>query len=90
MYCTYLIGECFYPNNCFECNYYKKYWQGVTPIPQQYNYKCSCGGEFFQPIYKWISIEVKEIGTGGIVANAGQGYYSYACPFCGKPMEGMN
>jgi len=62
----------------------------ILTTPQQYNYKCPCGGEFMTTIYKWINTEVKEIGTDKIVANVGQGYYAYVCPFCGKIMGGMN
>jgi len=87
MYCYYLNGECITPTNCMGCDYYRKYFSFIS---QQYNYKCSCGGEFITPIYKWINTEVKEIGSDKIVANVGQGYYAYVCPFCGKIMEGMN
>ena len=87
MYCDFIKGDCFSGISCADCYHFQNKF---LPTSQQYNYKCSCGGEFLQPIYKWISTEVKEIGTSGIVANAGQGYYGYVCPFCGKPMEGMN
>jgi hypothetical protein len=46
-----------------------------------YQYKCPCGGEFLEPIYKFISDEIQE-GT----ANLNVGHYGFICPFCGLEM----
>lgn len=76
MYCTYKNGEC---STSFYCLICPHYINGKNP--SQYNYKCSCGGEFLQPVYKWITY---------FYENSSSGEWVYVCPFCNKKMEGMN
>ena len=75
MYCPYKNGECYLQSvDCRGCFDYQAYWNKIQNFPkQQYNYKCTCGGEFMTPI-----------------CTVGTSVYNYKCPFCGKPMEGMN
>jgi hypothetical protein len=55
-----------------------------------YQYKCSCGGEFVAPFYKWISDEIRELGNTKIVAHKDEGHYGKVCPFCDREMKGLS
>jgi len=75
MYCNYLNGECITPTNCIGCDYYQKYFSLVNlPIPKLYNYQCPDCKGAFNQPF----------------FSCGTSVYSYKCPFCGRPMEGMN
>jgi len=86
MHCFYFGEERDCMGVCHSCPY------GFNPFPtyqMSYQYKCPCGGEFLEPIYKFISDETKEIGTAEVVSNVHAGHYGFICPFCGQEMRGL-
>ena len=83
MNCPYSGFYC-YMQNCADCSCVN-YWNHVYPQPkQEYKYKCTCGGEFLEAVYKWVVPPVDGDNT-GVTGTSG-----YFCPFCGKEMVGLN
>ena len=76
MYCPHLKGYCYCYSSmsCSECFLFKN---APISLSQQYNYKCSCGGEFMQPFYKNLegTTEFRDRKP--------------VCPFCNKEMKGL-
>lgn len=83
MWCSYLGYDCSSSIECQYCPIWKQNNMGYYRIPGEYKYKCTCGGEFLEAVYKAILVHDSN--------NEGMGYYeySYVCPFCGKEMVGL-
>ncbi|HUS50442.1 MAG TPA: hypothetical protein VMZ91_09775 [Candidatus Paceibacterota bacterium] len=85
MYCPHLKGYCYCYSSmsCSECFLFKN---APISLSQQYNYKCSCGGEFIQPISKTI---YKYTEGNGTLSSSYRPENINVCPFCNKEMKGL-
>lgn len=92
MYCQFINSYISCNGICTGCSYnpYSNPNGGSFNPPSQFNYECpECHGKFNSATYRWISTEIKEIGSDTVIGNKGQGYYAFICPFCGRIMKGL-
>jgi hypothetical protein len=57
-----------------------------VPVATEYKYKCPCGGEFIDPIYKDIVEEINNINHNCAYTTTRN---AAVCPFCNKEMKGL-
>jgi redox-regulated HSP33 family molecular chaperone len=84
MWCSFLGYDC---SSSIECQYCP-IWQKNNPVPrtQEYRYKCSCGGEFVEPVYKNIIEKIDHTDSNRAYTTSRN---AVVCPFCAKEMKGF-